>query len=221
MDQAIKVAKLVAFSSLAILCLVAAAAIFSLRELPVKVASLLDTTQKTVLLTNKAVNDARLTMDNVNKGAIDERRWLEEGLPQTTRRVNAILDNANGAIVSLKSTTELLGANSETLLTHATAVVDNAGIAIATTSVNLQPVLVTAATMERSADALVGDPAIKASLVNVETSSAHIAIATDEAARILKDGRLVADKYISPQKWYMKALGYLLKGGELTYDFIR
>lgn len=221
MDQAIKVAKLLAFSSLAVLCLVAAAAIFTLRSIPAKIGGLLDTTQKTVLLTNKAVNDARVTLDNVNKGAIDERRWLEEGLPLTTKRVNAILDNANGAILSLKSTTDLLGSRSAMLIEHATMVVDDADVAIAKTESDLQPVLVNAAAAEKSVDALVSDPVIKKSLVNIEESSANFANGTAEAAKILKDGRIVADKYVAPQKWYMKALGYLLKGGELTYDFVR
>lgn len=221
MDTAIKIAKLVAFSSLAFLCLVASMAIYGLRSLPVKVADVLDTTQKTVLLTNKAVNDARLTLDNVNKGAIDERRWLEEELPLNAQRVNVILDDADSAILSVKSATDRLSLSSDTLITHATTVVDTANVAIAKTEDNLQPVLVNAAAAEKSVDALVSDPEIKASLTDIQESSANVAIGTAEAARILKDGRIVADKYIAPQKWYMKALGYLLKGGELTYDFVR
>jgi hypothetical protein len=72
-----------------------------------------------------------------------------------------------------------------------------------------------------SAQTLIADPSIKASLTNIQETSANVAVATKESAQILKDGRIVADKYVAPEKWFIKVLHYGLQGGSLLYDFIR
>lgn len=213
--------KCAALASFACLCLLAAVTIWQLRAVPAKVDALLDSTQKTVLLSNKAMNDARLTLDNVNKGAIDERLYFEKTLPQTVTRVNTILESANQTVLSLKNASDQVTASTKQLTDHTDAVL----VTMDGLGHHTEPVLQDAATAISNVNALATDPAIinpiKASLANIDVGTQAAADSLKQADGILTDGRIVADKYVKPQKWYMRALGYVLKGGELTYDFVR
>ncbi len=150
-----------------------------------------------------------------------ETDYLHNTLPVLTQQVQTNLTNSNALLVSLKTTSDTVAQSANNITTQTAATLNTANGLLAHTDTNLQPVLQNLSNVSLSAQTLIADPSIKASLTNIQETSANVAVATKESAQILKDGRIVADKYIAPQKWYIKALGYLLKGGELSYDFIR
>ena len=52
-----------------------------------------------------AVHDLRLTLDNINKGAIDERQYMETTLPGITAQVQANLASSNDLLVKASDAT--------------------------------------------------------------------------------------------------------------------
>lgn len=150
-----------------------------------------------------------------------EADYLHNTLPVITKQVQANLTNSNALLVSLKNTSDTVAQSANTITTQTATTLETTNKLLAHTDTNLQPVLQNVASVSLSAQALIADPAIKASLTNIQETSANVAVATKESAQILKDGRIVADKYVAPEKWYMKVLHYTLQGGSLAYDFIR
>lgn len=150
-----------------------------------------------------------------------EADYLHNTLPMLTKQVQTNLTNSNALLVSLKNTSDTVSQSADTITAQTTNTLATTNGLLAHTNANLQPVLQNLSAVSLSAQTLIADPSIKASLTNIQETSANVAVATKEGSQILKDGRIVADKYVAPQKWWMKALGYLLKGGELTYDFVR
>jgi hypothetical protein len=194
-----------------------------------KLGAVLDTTDKTMLLTNKAVNDLRLTLDNVNKAAIDERNYSEVQLPPMTKKVNSILDSVQ---VSAASTNQLVAAGTNTLIQADKSI---AGIqpleAQLTDTVRTSTDTVAAATTALQsanktildADNLVASPSVVDALHNIDISTANIATSTKTADDILIDAKVEERKFVypAPQPWYKKIWHATFQAGELAYDFIR
>lgn len=112
------------------------------------------------LLAGKLVNDARLSADNVNKAAIDERFYFEKRLPPEMDRADAVLANVRQATADLHP-----------LLTEATE-----------RTRGLAPIEANAASLIADADRTARDPHIAASLANLEASSAELAAASKDGA---------------------------------------
>jgi hypothetical protein len=75
-------------------------------------------------------------------------------------------------------------------------------------------------TMIGSANDLVSSPFIKASLQNIEASSASIADGTKQADAILVDARIEADKFTHPPKKKLGFWGTVLAGGDAARHFM-
>jgi hypothetical protein len=157
-----------------------------------------------------------------------ESTYLKTTLPQLTTKANTVLDNSNQLVLSLKSTSDKLGTATDVLTSSSQKTLASVTDLVTSTNKNLQPVFLssTAAIDQakftlKGVDDLVTDPAIKKSLVNIQDTTASLADGTKQGDQILKDGRVVADKYVAPQKMIVRISGYALKAGQLLYDFIR
>lgn len=150
-----------------------------------------------------------------------EADYLHNTLPVLTQQVQTNLSNSNALLVSLKNTSDTVSRSANTITAQTAVTLATTNSLLARTDTNLQPVLTNLSNTSLEAQTLISDPAIKGSLHNIQETSANVAVATKESAQILKDGRIVADKYVRPERWFMKVLHYTLQGGTLVYDFIR
>lgn len=174
-----------------------------------KLNTVLDTSNKTVLLANKAINDSRLTLDNLNKAAIGERRYFESELPSLMTDMHNTILSANATITGLQETEH-----------HLNATLD----ATSATVTGMQPVEAhldttlshTEATVD-SLNVLVSNPAITKSLVNIETATAAGALATQHAEGILADGKEKADQYTHPSKKKLGFWGTMWVGAQVIH----
>jgi len=221
MDKALQLAKVLMYGA-AVLLLGAAATIL------IQVSVQLHRTPNLMLKVEATVDYVGRSAKNFDdatkvwkEASQTEADYLHNTLPVLTKQVQTNLTNSNALLVSLKNTSDTVSQSANAVTAQTTTTLETTNTLLARTDANLQPVLQNLSATALSAQTLIADPSIKASLVNIQETSANVAVATKESAQILKDGRIVADKYIAPQKWYMKFLGYVLKGGELTYDFVR
>ena len=127
--------------------------------------SLLVQTQKTGLEVSELVNDSRVTLSEVNRDALDERKYFEVQLPGILAQTSGVLANVNTATADLHP-----------LLTGTTARISD-----------LQPIETGAAKAIADVDATVTDPHLKASLANLDTSSAQLALAATQGVAIAGD----------------------------------
>jgi len=128
------------------------------------------TIDKDAVLGGKLINDARLSVDNVNKAAIDERFYFEQQLP-------AAMDHANGVLANLQQAT----ADLHPLLIEATE-----------RTHDLAPIEDNAARLIGDVDVTARDPHIAASLVNLEASSAELAVASKDGAATMASVKAIA-----------------------------
>jgi uncharacterized protein YoxC len=118
----------------------------------------------------KLVHDGRLTADNVNHAAIDERFYFEQQLPELVHQAHAILGNVQTATADLHPLLE-----ETTARTH-----------------DLAPLEANAAQLVADADVTVRDPHIAASLTNLEASSAQLAVTGRESAAAMGSVQAIA-----------------------------
>lgn len=157
-----------------------------------------------------------------------EADYMQKTLPVLTKQAETNLNNSNALLVSLRQSSDKAGlaidglsAQSQAVLAAAKDTITTTNKLVADTNSSLQPVLTDSSQTVHDLDAFIQSPEIKGTLVNIQQTSGNVADATKESAQILKDGRIVADKYVAPQKWYIKVIAYVLKSGELVYDFVR
>lgn len=182
-----------------------------------KVDNALDNLNTDLKETYKVTHDARVTLDSLNKAAIDERFYFEHQVPVVLADVHTVLQSTNTTVVGVGATTEHLN----TTLDGLKGTEASASALLDATTYRIPAVLETTDRTMHDVDNLILDPAVTETLRNVSQTSTNIADGTAQAAQILKDGREVADRYVKPQTWYMKVLDYTLRGGMLVYDFIR
>jgi hypothetical protein len=126
---------------------------------------------KSALLIPKVIHDTRLTLDNANKAAIDERIYFEQEVPGLMARVNLTVDQISSTLATYQKTGEALTAATQ----------------------GLQPVEDNAALDLAQFDNLLSDPDIKAAAKNIASSTGH-------ADAILADAQVEADKIAHPPK---------------------
>ena len=168
--------------------------------LVVSVGDLLQQTQKTVLLGGKLINDSRVTVDNLNKAAIDERFYFEKDLPKVMVKVHSILGNVATATADLHP-----------LLQETTGRVHD-----------LAPIETNAAQLVSDVDVTAKDPHIIASLTNLEAASQQLVVVSKEGVAIgasvqaiAADGQHEVHSLVYPKpivtiaNWTLKGLGAL------------
>lgn len=188
-DRTIKIARLIVLVILAAALAAILLAVLNLdselREISQKVSAAVDQgrvvlqdtddtlndAHKSVLLVPKVINDTRLTLDNANKAAIDERIYFEQEVPGLMARVNSVVDQAGGTLAAYQKTGEALTAAAQGLQ----PVEDNAALALA------------------QLDNVVADPDIRATAKNLASATAH-------GDAILGDAQVEADKIAHPPK---------------------
>lgn len=164
--------------------------------------------QKTgvIAVLNDDLSNLRLSLDNANKAAIDERLFLEKTQPDEVKRVNVILDNANKLIQgSTKDEAQLTQRATLTIDAGTDAVKGLLPLEaqLGRDSETLNKSLEGVNTSIKDIDALVNDPANVKTLNNVQEGTAAMAGAA-------KDG----------QQWLHSALhpGWVKKVWGITLD---
>jgi hypothetical protein len=153
--------------------------------------------QTTAELGGKLVNDARLSADNLNKAAIDERFYFERELPGLIAQAHGILANIQTATADLHPLLEETTARTRAL----------------------KPLEENAAELVKDLDVTARDPHIAASLVNLEELAAQLAVTGRESAAAMgsvqamaKDGQDEVHKMTHPKPlvtiadWTLKAV---------------
>lgn len=131
----------------------------------------------------KVTLQARLTVDNVNKAAIDERMFFEKQVPPMMAQVQTILGNTNTLIVSANEATKSLTDDENAISDRTVDVLKSTNIAI----IQLQPLLdkgqdslqQVAATLA-DIDARVKSPEITDTLDNIDVATGHLSTAAGD-----------------------------------------
>lgn len=152
---------------------------------------------KSVLLVPKVINDTRLTLDNANKAAIDERMYFEQEVPGLMARVNVVVDQSKETLAAYQKTGEALTAAAR----------------------GLQPVEDNAALSLAQLDNLVADPDVKATLANIAATSAATADSAKHADGIMADVHEEADKIVHPPKKKLGFWGSIYAGAQAVHKF--
>jgi hypothetical protein len=187
-------AKVAALSSLAFLFMVLAFLALQVREdlnrtssgvdvLVQHATTLVDAAKAPVDQSYHVMLNARVAMDNVNKASIDERFYLEHTVPLVTRDVEAVLVSARKSIDGLQGTGQAATAalNETTARLH-----------------DLQPVESNAALVLQDVDVVVSDPHIKASLVNIDATSASTSSAAKHLDGAAEDAQTAFHRFLHP-----------------------
>lgn len=130
--------------------------------------------------TYDVVRDTRLTLDNANKAAIDERLFLEKTQPEEMGKLNAILDSTNGLLHATSNSIGVISVHTDTVL-HS---VNQDAIALHSTLDEATGTL-------HSANALVADKSIPATLQNIQQT-------TESTAAMVKDTQTAWHKFLHP-----------------------
>jgi hypothetical protein len=165
-------------------------AALSIAQHSVNVARDLDDTvkdvHKSVVLVPKVLNDTRLTLDNANKAAIDERMYFEQEVPGLMARVNLVVDQSRGTLAAYQQTGEALTAAAQ----------------------GLQPVEDNAALSLAQLDNVLADPDIKAMLANTATASGTVADTAKHLDGTAADVQQAVHGYLHPS-WKVKLVNWL------------
>jgi hypothetical protein len=139
------------------------------------------------------LRDGRLTLDNVNKAAIDERLYLEKQLPTTLGRFDALLDAANATVSSVQPVT----AAATRSLDETTARLHD-----------LQPVESGAAKMIADADVLVSDPHIAEAAAHADDATAALASTAKHLDGTAADTQEAVHKFLHPS-WGVRIANWM------------
>src|ERR1700739_2862001 len=105
----------------------------------------INATHGPIAILDKDLSDLRLTLDNVNKAAIQERVFLEETQPAEVAKMNSVLDSTHQTIQDVQPV--LASANSELLILQAAT---------------------------QHLDAVIADPHLTATIANADSTTKHL-----------------------------------------------
>lgn len=196
LERARRIAVLVVLLCLAALLIAATLLALQMREAAADAATRVDAVaahalmvedaaaqQLNALQAGKLAHDARLSLDNLNRAAIDERMYFEQQVPPTMGRVNGVLDglkdDAAGLRESEAAATLTLDAASEELR-------------------GLQPIERTAAQTLQDADAVIANPQIPLLLQHAEQAAAAGASAAQHLDGTAGDVQGAVHGYLHP-----------------------
>ncbi len=128
--------------------------------------------------TYSTIHDLRLTLDNTNKAAIDERLFLEKTQPLEVEKLNAILDSTNSLVNATSNSIGVIAIHTDTVLHSVHSTLDE-----------------TTSTLH-SANALIGDKSIPKTLDNMQQTTAS-------TAAMAKDTQTAWHKFLHPS-WPQK-----------------
>ena len=140
---------------------------------------------KSTPLVPKLINDARLTLDNANKAAIDERMYFEQEMPGLMAQVNATLDQAHGTLAAYQTTGESLTAAANGLL----------------------PVETNAALTLKDADSVIANPRIPKLLTHADDATAATAATMQHLSATSGDVQVAVHNYLHPS-WAARLTGF-------------
>jgi hypothetical protein len=133
---------------------------------------ILEHSDTAVLNINKLINDARLSTDNINKAAIDERIFYEKQIPQFTVELHGILQQTSSSVLAIQTipprVNNLLDTSANTV----------AGLQTTTSNIN-KTILNT--------NTLITSPEIQQSLINLQTTTANSAETMKQSAEAMKE----------------------------------
>ena len=232
MDRALTIAKIVAWLSVAALCVATMAVVLSFSGTAARVNGVLERTDSLVKRGNQtldAVNApctgfhgsvscgtlAQLSQVEKNVGIVAGLAALQVKqsgalIAATTSNLNRVASHVDGAV-------DKMGAAAEQAKDSVAAVGESAQ----QVGAEAKPVLANAAEVEAHVDAFVTAPELRATVTHVAETSANVAAGSAEATQILRDGRREADALVAPKPWYRRVWSDTLKVGELVWDFAR
>jgi hypothetical protein len=183
--------------------------------LAVKAGAVLGHVDNAALAGGKLINDSRVTVSEMNRAALDERKYFEVMLPPLLSQAQGILANVQTDTADLH-TVLLAGAG--------TANAASAAIQTANSSIPRTQPLVDAATLaigHADATTVRVNAFLDAPLLT--DTGKHTASIVAHADAITGDAQFEADRFTHPppQRWYQKVWHISVQVGTLVYDFIR
>lgn len=124
----------------------------------------------------KLVNDARLTLDNTNKAAIDERMYFEQEVPGLMARVNSVVDQTGATLAAYQKTGEALTAAAQ----------------------GLQPVELSTTKSITDLDTLIANPHWQTTLANIDAASQSTASTAKHLDGTAADTQEAVHKFLHP-----------------------
>lgn len=155
-----------------------------------KMDASLDQTNAILKQTYKITTDTRVTLDNLNKAAIDERFYFEKTVPGLSTDVSNLLQTTNSTVAGLQLSTNAVSAQTIRTLGTVSTLLDTTNTTIA----GLQPTesaatdsLFKLQTTLSTVNGLLADP-------NIKTTMFNIAAMTDSGNRMLSTADKVETK---------------------------
>lgn len=143
-------------------------------------------------ITNVLYKDAvqlRLTLDNINKFALDGQEYYRDTLPEFNQQALLVMKHTDQAVSRLSQTQDDVH---DLLVTSRQTIED------------LQPIEQEAQQGVAHFDALVSDPNIKESIANIHDSTIHVDDATRYTEGITKDVSLVVHNSATHCTWFSR-----------------
>ena len=125
----------------------------------------------------KVLHAGRVTVDNVNRAAIDERMYFEQQLPGLMARADGVLGNIQTATADM-----------DPLVRSATARVDG----LAPLEADAADVLAGATGVTRGVGQLAADPRIPEAIGNLDAATAQLAVTSRESAETMASVKAMA-----------------------------
>lgn len=188
------------------------------KETQLKINAALDGVNATLAQVNKpksgelaevqdVTRNLRLTVDNLNKAAIDERFYLEKQQPIEVQKFNAILDTTNTQLNTLGSRAAVVVDSLNSAVTQSTKVLDQSAQTL------------------RAANKVISNPDIPATIANVKGATANLETTTASLHKTVEDSdAIVVDtknwwhSYLYP-KWPKRVLHIVTNAGESVAKF--
>lgn len=148
-----------------------------------------------VRLTPKLINDARLSFDNLNSAALDERFYFEHQIPATMDGVNAVIRQSGDTLTAYQRTADSLSSAANGLL----------------------PVEANAAKTLGDADGVIASPKIGSILTNVDDAAAATASTAKHGDAVMGDVQIEADKIARPPKKKLGFWGSIYAGAQVVH----
>lgn len=173
--NALEIAKVSSLLAFVFLCVSLGITSLRLGTTIKKANGTLDQASSTLLTIHKLTNDARLTLDNVNRAAIDERFYFEKEMPGIVGNVQNVLNDTHRLLVSANDATQSLNASQVKVTQASVAVLDTTRETIGHVDLVLGQADVDLANLEvaeKDLDKVINSPDIVGTLHNINETTA-------------------------------------------------
>lgn len=141
----------------------------------------------------------RVTLDNINKGALDERLFLEQTQPLEVIKLNESLDNFNKLIASSGVSVSAIGTTVSSIGTNVNNNLSSLNIAIN----DLHPLLVESKKTISNADSLIANKDVPVIIANLKDSTANLKTSSTNVTAMIADTKDYWHKLLHPT-WAQK-----------------